>query len=181
MALILRELTDADEAAFLAGWDDWKGEDPLWYSFAWKEGMTYPEMMEILRKEKAGLDLAPDRVPHSMLYGFVDGKIVGRVSVRHILNDYLRSRGGHIGYAVAPAYRQRGYATEMVRQALRYCRHIGIGAVMVTCADDNVPSWKLIERFGGVLEDKVIDETDGELTRRYWIPDPATALNSVTS
>jgi predicted acetyltransferase len=167
--LVLRELTADDEAAFLQGLTEWEGESPHWYSFIWKPGMTYAEMLAVLRNEAAGLELAPGRVPHTMLYAFLDGKIIGRVSVRHSLNDYLRQRGGHIGYAVAKRFRGRGYATEMVRRSLEFCKGLGLSQLMVTCADDNIPSWKIIERFNGKLEDRVWDEEDKELIRRYWI------------
>lgn len=168
MPLILRPLEDRDEAAFMEGLTAFAGEDPHWYSFLWREGMTFAEMIAILRAEEAG-DVPADRVPHTMLYGFVDGRIVGRVSVRHELNEMLRRRGGHIGYAVAPAYRRLGHATEMVRQALDYCRGLGLSRILVTCGDDNLPSARIIEAFGGRLEGRVIDEVDGELIRRYWI------------
>lgn len=169
MSLVLRELAASDEEAFLAGMQEWVGEDPHWYSFIWKEGMSFSEMLGILEKEAAGVDLAPGRVPHSMLYGFLDGEIIGRVSVRHQLNDYLRKRGGHIGYSVAKRFRGKGYATEMVRQGLERCKQIGIASIMITCADDNIPSWKIIEHFGGQLEDKIWDDEDKEMIRRYWI------------
>jgi predicted acetyltransferase len=173
MVLQLRELIQTDEQAFFEGQEEWRGESPHWHSFAWKEGMTFPEMLEILRRESAGIDLAPGRVQHTMLYGFLDGKIIGRVSVRHTLNDRLRQRGGHIGYAIAPKHRRNGYAKEMVRQGLEFCRKIGLDSIMVTCGDDNVPSWKIIEHFGGTLQDRVWDEEDGEMMRRYWIGAPA--------
>lgn len=169
MKLILRELTIADEPAFMAGLKDWVGESPHWYSFIWADSMTYSEMLSILAKERAGIDLAPGRVPHSMLYGFLDGEIIGRVSIRHTLNDNLRRRGGHIGYAVAPRFRKQGFATELTRQALEECKKLGITNVMVTCSDDNVPSWKIIEHFNGKLSDKVWDDEDNEMIRRYWI------------
>ncbi|MBK9294565.1 MAG: GNAT family N-acetyltransferase [Oligoflexia bacterium] len=169
MNLILRQLNENDEQAFLEGAKEWGGESPHWYSFIWKEGMAFKDMLEILHKENEGIDLAPDRVPHTMLYGFLDSKIVGRVSVRHELNDYLRKRGGHIGYSVAKRFRNKGYATEMVRQAIEFCKNRGMKSIMITCADNNIPSWKIIERFGGTLQDQVWDEEESEMLRRYWI------------
>jgi predicted acetyltransferase len=113
--------------------------------------------------------MAPGRVQHSMLYGFVGGEIIGRVSVRHVLNDYLRRRGGHIGYAVAPRFRKMGYATEMMRQGIEFCRRLGLTEIMVTSSDANVPSYKIIEFFGGRLHDTVWDDENNEMLRRYWI------------
>jgi len=172
MSLILRQLTESDERAFIQGAKEWVGESPGWYSFVWKEGMAFHDMLEILRKEHLGIDIDPSRVPHTMLYGFFEGQIVGRVSVRHKLNEKLRERGGHIGYAVAPRFRGRGFATEMVRQVIPFCKSLGINSIMVTCADDNVPSWKIIEHFGGQLQDRVWDKEDEEMIRRYWIGKP---------
>lgn len=168
MKLVLRELNESDEQAFLEGAKEWVGESPHWYSFIWP-GVQFSKMLDILKKETLGVDLKPDRVPHTMLYAFLDEKIIGRVSVRHTLNDHLRKRGGHIGYAVAKNYRNNGHATEMVRQAIDYCKKLNLTSIMVTCADDNIPSWKIIENFHGKLEDRVWDEEDKEIIRRYWI------------
>lgn len=145
------------------------GEDLSWYTFSWFPGMSYTELLARAADEVAGRNLAPGRVAASMLYGFVDGAIVGRVSIRHSLNDYLLHRGGHVGYAVAPSYRRRGYAGEMFRQALPICRVLGIGKLLVTCGDANEASWRIIEAHGGVLENKVYDAEDEETIRRYWL------------
>jgi predicted acetyltransferase len=168
--IVLRELSEADEALFLAGLEDWAGEDLTWYSFEWKPGVTYSEMLERLRKNRLGVDLPSGFVPSTLLYGFTHNAVVGRVHIRHSLNAHLLHRGGHIGYAVAPRYRGLGYATSMVRQGLDFCRtRLAMGKILITCADDNKPSWKIIEKLGGQLENKVLDEVDQELIRRYWI------------
>ena len=59
--------------------------------------------------------------------------------------------------------------TEMVRQAIDSCRRLGLPEIMVTCLDTNVPSSKIIENFGGRLQDTVWDDEDNESRRRYWI------------
>lgn len=166
----LRQLTANDEYAFFAGMKEWSEQDLGWYTFSWKPGMTFSEMLEILRTEHLGINIHPERVPHTMLYGFADGVIVGRVSVRHTLNERLARRGGHIGYAVAPKYRRQGFAKRMLPLALDFTRtHLGLPEVMLTCGDDNQASSGLIEKFGGVLKDKVWDDEDEEMIRRYWI------------
>ena len=106
-------------------------------------------------------------VPSTFLVAEVDGQIVGRVSIRHQLNEYLETRGGHIGYGVRPAFRGRGYATEILDSALKIVRELGVNRVLVTCDDANIASSKVIERAGGVLEN-VLQDGD-EKIRRYWI------------
>jgi predicted acetyltransferase len=168
--LKLRRLGPGDEWAFRAGLEDWAGEELSWYSFAWKEGMNYLEMLEILDKEHRGIDLPEGRVPATMLYAFVGGEIVGRLSVRHRLNAHLQERGGHMGYAVAPRFRRRGYATQIMEQGVRFCRdELKLDRVLVTCADENLPSWKIIEGQGGVLENRIWDAAEELWVRRYWI------------
>ena len=169
MTLEARELTDTDERAFFAGLERWESESLDWYTFSWKPGMAYADMMVLLRDEAAGRNLAPGRVRHTMLYGFFDGEIVGRVSIRHELNEFLRERGGNLGYAIAPSHRRRGHATELVCQGIGYCRALEMTRLLVTCAESNIPSWRIIERFGGMLQDTVWDDGHAEDIRRYWI------------
>lgn len=107
-------------------------------------------------------------VESSLLAATVDGELVGRVSLRHRLNDFLAHEGGHVGYAVHQRFRGRGYATEMLRQSVIVLRSLGVDRVLVTCDDDNVASVTVIERCGGVLE-SIITAGDGEPKRRYWI------------
>jgi predicted acetyltransferase len=170
MSLILRELNENDEQAFLAGYEEYKSDRLDWYTFIWKPGMSHQEHLQKLKNQKQSETIPPGRVPGTMLYAFVNEKIVGRVSIRHELNDFLFKRGGHIGYSVSPFERKKGYATEMLKLTLVYCRtNLGLKKVLITCDDDNIPSWKIIEKCGGKLENKTADEKDGTLFRRYWI------------
>lgn len=96
---------------------------------------------------------------------WVDGdEYVGRMSIRHQLNDWLREVGGHIGYDVRASRRRQGHATAMLAAALPIARDLGIASALLTCDDDNVASRLVIERNGGVFQ----DARDGKL--RYWVP-----------
>ena len=95
--------------------------------------------------------------------------LVGMTNLRHYLNDYLLTYGGHIGYSVRPAERQHGYATQMLRLTLEKAREHGIEKVRICCDHYNVASAKTIRANGGVLEDECFDSSDGMLTQRYWI------------
>jgi predicted acetyltransferase len=94
---------------------------------------------------------------------------VGRLSIRHELNDALRIEGGHIGYDTVPSFRGRGIATEMLRQALPVARTLGLQAVLITCDDTNAASIRVIERNGGVLEKTRVLAPDRPPKRYYWI------------
>lgn len=99
-----------------------------------------------------------------------DGKILGMIDVRHALTvPFLQEYGGHIGYAVRPSERRKGYATAMLRLALQYCANLGIDAVHLGCYADNLPSIRTIERCGGIrIEEKPY--ADGKPMYIYAIP-----------
>jgi predicted acetyltransferase len=106
----------------------------------------------------------------------VEGELVGRVSVRFELSGTLLTTGGHIGYAVVPAHRNKGYATEILRQALVLIRADGVDRVLMTCDDSNIASRRVIESCGGVFESVVPLEVgqslfhdSDQVIRRYWI------------
>lgn len=102
-------------------------------------------------------------VPGTALW-WVDGtEFLGRVSIRHRLNDWLRNGGGHIGYWIRPSARRRGHARAAFLAGLSYAHRLGIDPALVTCADDNVGSRKIIEAAGGVFE----QEFDAKLL--YWV------------
>lgn len=58
---------------------------------------------------------------------------------------------GHVGYAVVPWKRGRGYASEAVRQLLPECRARGLAYVELTTDPDNIASQKVIRNNGGEL------------------------------
>lgn len=168
-ALALRKLNLLDESAFMRAIGDWPEEDLAWFTWHWTPGVPFQQVLEKIERESKGEGLPEQFVPATMFYAFVDGQIVGRLHLRHRLNEALAQRGGHIGYSVSPRFRNQGWATEMLRLGLRCAADLGISEVMLTCADANVASWRVIEKVGGCLDCTFIDSKNGELVRKYWI------------
>ena len=66
----------------------------------------------------------------------------------------------------------QGLGTKLLAGALDYARGtLGLSWVLLTCADGNIGSARVIEKNGGVLLDKLDDVIDGKprVTRRYRI------------
>lgn len=98
-----------------------------------------------------------------------DNRLVGMIQVRHYFNDFLEKFGGHIGYSVRPSERRKGYAKQMLKDCLKYCKEINLEKVLLTCLDTNEGSRKTILRNGGIYESTVIEPEDKVNLERYWI------------
>ncbi len=110
-----------------------------------------------------GKGLQPGLVPMTTFWLLANGQPVGTSKLRHRLNEKLFQRGGHIGYCIRPSARGRGYGNHILRLTLAQGMTMGISRFLITCDESNVPSRKVIEWNGGVLE----DIQDGGC--RYWI------------
>jgi predicted acetyltransferase len=165
--LRLRPLRAGDEAEFRRA-HEIMAKEGFPFGLLFDPAAPWDSYLAKLADHRCGVGLPDGWVPGTILVAVVDGTIVGRVSVRHRLNDFLEREAGHIGYGVLPDHRRRGYATEILRQGLVIARSLGIGRVLVCCDDDNAASAAVIERCGGRLHSVIID-SDGIPTRRYWI------------
>ena len=111
-------------------------------------------------------------VPSYDFFAVDDDKFIGVIHIRVRLTENLLKYGGHIGYGVSPKYWRMGYGKQILKTGIeQYKDLIEEDRILVTCDDDNVGSYKIIEYNGGILENKVTNEDKGEtfLTRRYWI------------
>lgn len=102
-----------------------------------------------------------------------DGEVAGSIGLRwqhgtaalpsHVL--------GHIGYAVVPWKRGRGYATEALRLMLVEARAVGLPFVEITCKPHNMPSQKVVLANGGRLVGRFFEDAayGGAESLRYRI------------
>ncbi len=145
------------------------GEDYLHGSSLLHQAPSYVEWLEQLRRNSDEKTVQKDWVVSSTFFAVRDSdrRIVGMVDIRHTLNDFLKDKGGHIGYGVRPTERRKGYATQMLEQTLAYCAILGIERVMIACYRENIGSKKAILKCGGILERTFTDDT-GKTVEVYW-------------
>jgi predicted acetyltransferase len=137
---------------------------------AWATAEGFAAYVAGLHADRLDETPRPDNFVPSTEFWYLEGdEYLGRLGLRHRLNDFLLEMGGHIGYDVRPTARRRGYATAMLRAALPHAQALSIDPALVTCDTDNVGSRTVIETCGGKLEDIRNNK------RRYWVPTtPAT-------
>lgn len=165
--LEIRQLLPEDEQSFRSAVQEFSRETPPWeFAFDYDPAEEFNLYIDRVNSWPQGVK---GFVPSSYFVAITDGKIVGRVSIRHELNNFLKEYGGHVGYGIVPSERRKGYATEILRQSIELCRGLEIESIMISCDFDNDGSKKVIERNGGIFE-KVTDLDHVEVQKLiFWI------------
>lgn len=96
-------------------------------------------------------------------------RLIGVFSLKFELTEFLLNFGGHVGYAVRPSERNRGLATQMLKQGISIAKDFGFDRLLCICDEDNTASEKVIIKNGGVLENTLYDPDEEVYVRRYWI------------
>jgi len=154
--------------------DEWRdegrvGEDTMlgWdyarFADTWQSEEGFAEYVRVTLEE-AHRPRAEGFVCQTSWWWTEGDEYIGRISLRHDLNERLREWGGHIGYDVRRSRRREGHATAMLAAVLVEARRKGIEQALLTCDVDNLASRTVIERNGGVLA----DQRGHKL--RYWVP-----------
>ena len=130
------------------------------------------DIVQMFMDNRDSSKLPENYVPSYDYFAVDNQKFIGIIHIRIQLTERLLRYGGHIGYAINPKYWRQGYGTELLRIGLIKAKDlIEEDKILITCDDDNIGSSKIIEKNGGVIENKVENEDSGEhfITRRYWI------------
>ncbi|MBR1825209.1 MAG: GNAT family N-acetyltransferase [Alphaproteobacteria bacterium] len=105
-------------------------------------------------------------------YWLVDNKqFIGAFFLRTELNEFLMYVGGNVGYGITPRFRQMGYATKGLALLILKAQELGMKKLLIAAKDNNIGSWKAIEKNGGILENIITLpwESNGQKYRRYRI------------
>lgn len=113
------------------------------------ENMSYEDFLlkaipDTVNSSK-GIGLQEGWVPQTCFFLWDDDEIVGLFKVRHFLNDSLRCGAGHIGYAISPKYRRKGYATKGLALAVDELKKLlpeDEREIYMSCKLDNTASLK---------------------------------------
>lgn len=142
--------------------------DKIWESMIPRRDEGHDAFVARLRREECSP--GPSLVPQSTYWGVFDDRVVvGRVVLRHHLNEKLTEIGGHISYEVRPSFRRRGVATAMLKAILETPMAKEIGRLLLTCAPNNEASNKTITANGGILEKTAYVASWQRETNYYWI------------
>lgn len=122
-----------------------------------------------MRNRHTGSDLPAGYVRENFYLCYDGNEMVGVFSLKFELTEFLLNYGGHIGYAVRPSKRNRGLATQILKQGLEISKQFGFRRILCICDDGNHASERVILKNGGVFENRLYDSDEGVFVKRYWI------------
>jgi len=142
------------EAALAAGWSPDTERDVSAEQLMRLRKSRNAFLASLTRQGGTLLLASGEEVPRlpTRLFWLDDGDFCGVADFRYVagsdaLPDYVP---GHIGYAVVPWKRRRGYATRALALVLDIARQQGMRRVEITCDHDNDASRRVIEKNGGI-------------------------------
>lgn len=95
--------------------------------------------------------------------------IYGLTNLRHKLKGKLFEIGGHVGYAIRPNERGKGFGTLQLQLTLELMDMMNIDRALITCRENNIGSKKTMNKFLGEADSLVPSMYEGIMEYRYWI------------
>ena len=136
----------------------------------YKSEEQFIEMLNRVDEIEKGENLGP--FASSSTYWLYDDErdiLIGASNLRHYLTEEGIKLFGHIGYGIRPTERRKGYGTTLLKMTLQEAKNRNIDKVLLGAYEDNIASWRLMEKCGGKLENIVVEEETGLPVKRYWI------------
>jgi predicted acetyltransferase len=104
---------------------------------------------EVLRRGS----LRGPQLPSRHFVAVEQGKVLGVINLRFELNTFLRDQGGHIGFSVHPAHRNKGVASFMLQELTKRLPNYGLSRALITADKSNVASQKVMNKCGAHFVD----------------------------
>lgn len=156
--------------SFLAAVKEYQAEGLPYYSkLSLEQTQEFEAFVQKLADEAQGQNLPEGYVAHTTFWLVEGSEYIGRVDIRHELNEYLHKEGGHLGYDIRPSQRGKGYGHHILKLGLEKAKELGLEKILITCDVSNTPSKKVIEGNGGqLLKTQPVGEGKPDKAL-YWI------------
>jgi predicted acetyltransferase len=139
--------------------------DTFYFNIYKKALDNFDEYITDLFNYSKGINLPKGWVATSTFWLIDKNEVVGVLRIRHKEIPYA----GHIGYDIAPNFRNKGYGTEIVKLALEKAKNLGITEALVNCNIANIASRRVIEKNNGKLLGIIFAEEQNEELYKYSI------------
>ena len=140
------------EHQFLALYNDYSNAGEQEWCEAAKDALTdFSSYISRLKAEALGIGISSDWSPTSHFWLMSDRRLIGTLRIRHHLTPAVEERAGHIGYDIAPTFRDQGYGHQILALALSETRKMGIREAIAICDESNTPSRRILEGAGGII------------------------------
>jgi len=113
-----------------------------------------------------GKQLPTNWPPISTYFYIESNQILGSIRVRHGSNESINNITGHIGFETLATARGKGIASTMLNWTLT---HVIKDSVIITCAENNIASKRVIEKSEGEYLGHFYDEENKQQLLRYQL------------
>ena len=104
-------------------------------------------LLEKYRREEQGIGLQPGIVPSVTFWILREGRMIGIANYRPKLNAQLENYGGHLGIAIRPSERGKGFGRALCPLLAAKARELGIRQMLLTSEADNPAGIRCSECF----------------------------------
>lgn len=140
------------------------------YELYTKAEEDFNEFIKELLESSKGINIPRGWVPCSSFWLVNDaGEIIGVIRIRHYVDSEFLQMIGHIGYEIKSTHRKKGYGSKLLELGLVEARKIGLEEVIITCAESNIGSRKIIEKFKGKYIKSIFDRENQRNLLQYKI------------
>ena len=103
---------------------------------------NYEAWLEWMQNRHTDRNLPNGYVKENFYLCYNDNLLIDVFSLKFELTEFLLNFGGHIGYAVRPSERNRGFATQILKQGLEIAKQFGFEKILCVCNENNYASEK---------------------------------------
>jgi predicted acetyltransferase len=129
---------------------------------------AFLDHLESLKSKK--WESSPSHAATSTWWAVSNGVYLGSLRFRHTLNVLLGQKGGHIGYEVRPAFRNKGVAKTMLKLVKPHLQTLGAWEALITCNAENEASEKVALSVGARYVG-VFSPADGSPNKKHFLWD----------